>query len=248
MAGFALAVPAGSVTEGAVADTTDMVERPCSVPQFLGTDAEDPLGTRELEVSLRGDIAHGYSRVVDRMVKTLVKEEGITGVIREDREVLLVATPTRDINRPEEWVARYPEECGLFRHMNDNSLIDGLLGASSVYPRNCPVAEKQNGSTRIGIVDNLLESQRGQVVIEGFSIHPRHICRNDSRCWHDRCSCCGCRGRHVSRLRRSCHSCGSGGRHGFRGCLRHNVGHCRSRLRCAAGTAGECHTQECSSG
>jgi hypothetical protein len=30
------------------------------------------------------------------MVKKLAKENGITGVIREDREVLLVATPSWD--------------------------------------------------------------------------------------------------------------------------------------------------------
>lgn len=69
----------------------------------------DPLRGRELEVSLREDIAHEYSRVVDRMVKSLAKEDGITGVIREDREVLLVATPSWDTNRLEEWVTRYLE-------------------------------------------------------------------------------------------------------------------------------------------
>jgi len=70
---------------------------------------EDPLRGRELEVSLREDIAHEYSRMVDRMVKNLAKEDGITGVIREDREVLLVATPSWDTNRLEEWVTRYLE-------------------------------------------------------------------------------------------------------------------------------------------
>jgi hypothetical protein len=67
----------------------------------------DPLRGRELEVCLREDIGHEYSRVVDRMVKNLAKEEGITGVIREDREVLLVATPSWDASRVEEWVTRY---------------------------------------------------------------------------------------------------------------------------------------------
>lgn len=54
---------------------------------------EDPLRGRELEVSLREDVAHEYSRAVDGMVKKLAKESGIIGVIREDRELLLVATP-----------------------------------------------------------------------------------------------------------------------------------------------------------
>jgi hypothetical protein len=71
---------------------------------------EDELRGRELEVSLREDIAHEYSRVVDRMVKNLAKEDGITGVIREDREVLLVATPSWDTNQLEEWVTRYLED------------------------------------------------------------------------------------------------------------------------------------------
>lgn len=68
---------------------------------------EDPLRARELEVSLREDIAHEYSRQVDRMAKKLAKEDGITGVIREDREVLLVATPSWNTTRLEEWVTRY---------------------------------------------------------------------------------------------------------------------------------------------
>lgn len=53
---------------------------------------EDALRGRELEVSLREDIAHEHSRTIDRMVKALKKEDGITRVHREDREVLLVAT------------------------------------------------------------------------------------------------------------------------------------------------------------
>jgi hypothetical protein len=48
--------------------------------------------------------------MVDRLVKTLAKEDGITGVIREDREVLLVATPTWDTTQLEEWVTRYLED------------------------------------------------------------------------------------------------------------------------------------------
>jgi hypothetical protein len=71
---------------------------------------EDELRGRELEVSLREDIAHEYSREVDRLVKALAKEEGITGVIREDREVLLVATPSWDTSRLEEWLTRYLQD------------------------------------------------------------------------------------------------------------------------------------------
>ena len=71
---------------------------------------EDELRGRELEVSLREDIAHEYSRQVDRLVNTLAKENGITGVIREDREVLLVATPTWDAAQLQEWVTRYLQD------------------------------------------------------------------------------------------------------------------------------------------
>ena len=71
---------------------------------------EDPIRGRELEVSLREDVAHEYSRVVDRMVKNLAKENGITGAIREDREVLLVTTPTWDASQLEEWVNFYLED------------------------------------------------------------------------------------------------------------------------------------------
>jgi hypothetical protein len=85
---------------------TDVDEPPAEV-EDLGY---DPRRGRELELSLREDIAHGQTRVVDRMVKRLAKEDGITGVIREDREVLLVATATWEASRLHEWVTRYLEK------------------------------------------------------------------------------------------------------------------------------------------
>ncbi|MEK0155984.1 hypothetical protein [Arthrobacter oryzae] len=71
---------------------------------------DDELRGRELEVSLREDIGHEHNRVVGRMVKDLGKEVGITRVIREDREVLLVATVTWSTDRLQEWVAGYLED------------------------------------------------------------------------------------------------------------------------------------------
>lgn len=71
---------------------------------------DDALRGRELEVSLREDIAHEYSRQVDRLVKTLAKEDGITRVIREDREVLLVTTPNWNTAQLQEWVTRYLQD------------------------------------------------------------------------------------------------------------------------------------------
>ena len=82
-------------------------EEPLIEVEDLG---EDEIRGRELEVSLREDIAHEYSREVDRLVKSLVKEEGITGVVREDREVLLVTTPGWNTEQLQQWVIRYLQE------------------------------------------------------------------------------------------------------------------------------------------
>ena len=71
---------------------------------------EDELRGRELEVSLREDIAHEYSREVDGLLKTLVKQEGITGAFREDREVLLVNTPSWNTDQLQQWITRYIED------------------------------------------------------------------------------------------------------------------------------------------
>lgn len=68
---------------------------------------DDAIHGREMEVSLREDIAHEHSRNVDRLAKDLEKQDGITGVIREDREVLLVATPTWSTSQLDEWVTHY---------------------------------------------------------------------------------------------------------------------------------------------
>jgi hypothetical protein len=61
-------------------------------------------------VSLREDIVFDHNRIVGRMIKALKQEDGITRVIREDREILLVATPTWSIDRLQEWVARYLQD------------------------------------------------------------------------------------------------------------------------------------------
>jgi len=71
---------------------------------------EDELRGRELEVSLREDIAHEYSREVDRLVKALAREEGISGAVREDREVLLVTTTSWNTEQLQQWVTRYIED------------------------------------------------------------------------------------------------------------------------------------------
>lgn len=81
-------------------------EEPLVEVEDLG---DDELRGRELEVSLREDIGHGHNRVVGRMVKALKQEDGITRVIREDREVHLVATPTRT-DRLQAWVSSYRED------------------------------------------------------------------------------------------------------------------------------------------
>jgi hypothetical protein len=82
-------------------------EEPLVEVEDLG---DDELRGRELEVSLREDIVHEHSRVVGRMIKVLKQEDGITRVIREDREVLLIATADWSTSRMEQWVAGYLEE------------------------------------------------------------------------------------------------------------------------------------------
>ena len=81
-------------------------DEPLVEVEDLGGDA---LRGRELEVSLREDIAHEHSRVVDRLVRALAKQDGITGVLREDREVLLVATPGWTTGQLQDWVLHYLE-------------------------------------------------------------------------------------------------------------------------------------------
>ena len=88
-------------------EETAVEDEPLVEVEDLG---EDTLRGRELEVSLREDIAHEYSRQVDRLVKTLAKEDGITSVIRADREVLLVATPGWNTAQLQEWVTRCLED------------------------------------------------------------------------------------------------------------------------------------------
>ena len=89
-------------------DAEEMAEdEPLVEVEDLG---DDQLRGRELEVSLREDIVHEHSRVVGRMIKALKQEDGISRVIREDREVLLIATPDWSTSRMEQWVADYLEE------------------------------------------------------------------------------------------------------------------------------------------
>ncbi len=70
---------------------------------------EDAVRGRGLEVSLREDIANEHSRTMNRLATALAKQDGITGVVREDREVLLVATPGWTTGQLQEWVAGYLE-------------------------------------------------------------------------------------------------------------------------------------------
>ncbi|WP_323960985.1 hypothetical protein GC088_04795 [Arthrobacter sp. JZ12] len=68
---------------------------------------ENFLRGRELELGIREDIAHEHSRTVDRLAKELKKQDGITGVVREDREVLLVQTSTWTPAQLEQWAVSY---------------------------------------------------------------------------------------------------------------------------------------------
>ncbi|APX03199.1 hypothetical protein [Arthrobacter sp. QXT-31] len=86
-------------------DDEEMAEdEPLVEVEDLGDDA---LRGRELEVALREDIVFEHNRVVGSMLKALKQEDGITRVIREDREILLVVTPTWSATQLQEWVATY---------------------------------------------------------------------------------------------------------------------------------------------
>ena len=96
------------LNQGDQPDDEEMAEdEPLVEVEDLG---DDELRGRELEVSLREDIVHEHSRVVGRMIKALKQEDGISRVIREDREVLLIATPDWSTSRMEQWVADYLDE------------------------------------------------------------------------------------------------------------------------------------------
>ncbi|MDZ4090729.1 MAG: hypothetical protein U1D68_05935 [Arthrobacter sp.] len=77
-------------------------------------------------MSLREDVAREYSRMVDRMVKNLAKEDGITGVIREDREVLLVTTPSWNPAQLQEWVTRYLQNIMRGQEFVTPGMLDAL--------------------------------------------------------------------------------------------------------------------------
>lgn len=68
---------------------------------------DHPVHGRELELSLREDIVHKHTWTVSRMGRKLAREDGITRVIREDREVFLVTTSSWTPDRLEDWANRY---------------------------------------------------------------------------------------------------------------------------------------------
>jgi hypothetical protein len=101
--------PPGVLAELGITISHGLLVGDQSFTQYDGGYCTRSAAYRELEVSLREDIGHGHNRVVGRMVKALKQEDGITRVIREDREVHLVATPTRT-DRLQEWVSSYRED------------------------------------------------------------------------------------------------------------------------------------------
>jgi hypothetical protein len=69
---------------------------------------DDPRRGREVELSIREDIAHERSRLLGRMGKELRREDGVRRVIHEDREVFLVATDW-STDQLLAWATRYLE-------------------------------------------------------------------------------------------------------------------------------------------
>lgn len=85
-------------------ETRKVMQEPLVEVEDLGHDLQRG---RELELGIREDIAHEHSSTVDRLAKELKKQDGITGVLREDREVLLIATPSWTTTQLEEWATDY---------------------------------------------------------------------------------------------------------------------------------------------
>jgi hypothetical protein len=102
----ALAVHAEAVIE-AFGPKQDLDLRPAEPLVEVEDLGDDPRRGRELELGFREDIAHEHSSTVDRLAEELGKQDGITGVLREDREVLLVATPTWSTTQLEDWATEY---------------------------------------------------------------------------------------------------------------------------------------------
>lgn len=109
--------PASRIADYARAAIADLSEKnePVDVPVDEPLVEVEDLGSgssrgRELELGIREDIAHEHSGTVDRLARELGKEDGITGVLREDREVLLVATTTWTAAQLKDWALRYLRE------------------------------------------------------------------------------------------------------------------------------------------
>lgn len=58
----------------------------------------------DFEVSVREEIAHEHSEVVDHMVRALGKEPGVSAAFREDRERVLVKAPDWSSARLADWI------------------------------------------------------------------------------------------------------------------------------------------------
>ena len=78
-------------------------EGPLAEVEDLG---DDPRRGRELELAIREDVAHERSRLLSRMGRALRQEDGVRRVMREDREVFLVAT-TWTTDQLLEWATNY---------------------------------------------------------------------------------------------------------------------------------------------
>lgn len=81
--------------------------RSASEPMAEVTDLRDGqrAGDFDFAVDLDEEVAHEHSRMVDRLVRELRAVEGIEGVHREDRELLLVRAPTWDARRLTDWIS-----------------------------------------------------------------------------------------------------------------------------------------------
>lgn len=66
----------------------------------------DEPGGYDFEIDLGDEVASERSAKVDRLVRKLSRENGVSEVLREDREVILVRAPAWTAEALEAWVAQ----------------------------------------------------------------------------------------------------------------------------------------------
>jgi hypothetical protein len=75
-------------------------------PLFEIEEIRDERGGYDFEIGLSDEIAHTQSAKVDRLVRKLSGEKGVTEVLREDRDRILVRAPAWSLDTLETWISQ----------------------------------------------------------------------------------------------------------------------------------------------